>query len=212
MDAVSEALLRQLGELPGVVGSLLAGLDGAVREQAFPAIFERQALEGLAATLARESRLPGWLAGEDAALDLRYVDGRVLVRSAGDALLLVLCTAQVDPQLLQLAMTQAVRRLRRSPGGGQAAAEAAGPSPSPVPRVPGPGPVEAMVELLEASLGGRAGPAVARLLAARGSAEEVRRAVEELGPLVREAIGPERAAQVQYLLGAIAADPGPLPG
>jgi len=213
---MSQGLLRQLGELPGVVGSLLAGRDGYVHEHAFPAIFERRALEGLASSLARESRLGVWMTQVDAALDLRFPDGRVLVRPAGDALLLVLCTSQVDAQLLQLAMTQAIRRVQRTPAPeDQASAEpwpTSSPSPLPVAEAPATSsPVQAMAELLEASLGDRAGPAVACLRAGQGSPRALLQAVEDLAPLVREAIGSDRAVQVQYLLRAIV-DQDVLPG
>jgi predicted regulator of Ras-like GTPase activity (Roadblock/LC7/MglB family) len=213
-------VLRQLGELPGVVGSLVATFDGVLHEVNFPSVFEREALEGLAGTLARDQHLPEWVSGEDAGLELRFPDGRVLVRPTERAFVVVLCTAEVNVQLMNLALTQVVRRIERElplQGAGDRASRL-GPSFTPIPTptptpIPSPSPsvggapsggaIEAMVELLQAALGDRAGPSLTRLHEARGDRDSLRAAVVDIAPLVREAIGPERASQVQHLLTAL---------
>lgn len=130
-----DAALAQLGTIPGVVGSLV--FDGyGVTSSAFPPVFDPTGLRALAGQLAGDSYFQTWVAGKDGALDLRYVDGHVAVRTVeGGAWLLVLCTAQANTQLLSMSLTQVLRRLR-TPGvatGELARPAAAVPAPAPSP-------------------------------------------------------------------------------
>lgn len=109
-----DELLNQLRAVPGVVGGLVYGESGLVVASSFPPLFDEASLREVAALLASDGWLPEWLTGEQAGLDLRFADGRLLLRPFEGAWLLVLCTAQVNQQLLQMSLAQVVRRLRRA--------------------------------------------------------------------------------------------------
>ena len=105
--------LQQLGQIPGVVGSVLFSQAGEVESALFPPVFDRAPLDRVALALAGDAHLLDWLKGPTACLDLRFAEGRVVVRPLPQAWLLVLCTPQVNAHLLNLSLTQVVRRLQQ---------------------------------------------------------------------------------------------------
>jgi len=107
-----DAALQQLAAVPGVVGSFVFDRQGGVVASVFPPVFDETGLRALADRLAADGYFQEWMGGENAALELRYADGHVLARGVDGAWLLVLCTAQANPQLLAMSLTQVVRRLR----------------------------------------------------------------------------------------------------
>lgn len=110
-----ETALKQLAAVPGVVGGLVFDENGDVTASAFPPVFDEGGLRNLAQNLAGDGYFQQWMSGDSGTLDLRYADGNVLVRTVDHSWLLVLSTAQSNPQLLQMSVTQVLRRLR-SPG------------------------------------------------------------------------------------------------
>src|SRR5690242_18504383 len=127
--AHQQVALQQLATIPGVVGSLVFGAGGEITAAEFPPVFDREALDRLTHQLAADGYLQEWLAGDEGALDLRYAEGAVHVRSVNAARLLVLCTSQANAQLVAMSLTQVARKLRAVP--------APTPAREPPPPVPG---------------------------------------------------------------------------
>jgi predicted regulator of Ras-like GTPase activity (Roadblock/LC7/MglB family) len=100
-----QAALRQLAAVPGVVGSLVFDATGAVTHFEFPLTFDQGALQQLARQLAGDAFLRDWLGGGQAVMELRFVDGHVVVRALQDGWLLVLCTLQVNLPRLALSLS-----------------------------------------------------------------------------------------------------------
>jgi predicted regulator of Ras-like GTPase activity (Roadblock/LC7/MglB family) len=99
-----QATLRQLAAVPGVVGSLIFDQAGAVTHFEFPASFDQEGLRQAAVQLAGDPSFREWLVGDQATMELRFVDGHVVVRALGGSWLLVLCTLQANLQRLALAL------------------------------------------------------------------------------------------------------------
>lgn len=106
-------LLEQITAIPGVVGCLLYAAGGQVLASEFPRLFDPGLLQGLAGRFADDTVVMGDLAGTGAFLDLRYAEGRLILRPAGAATFLVLCTHPLNLQLLNLSLVQASRRLEK---------------------------------------------------------------------------------------------------
>ena len=195
-NVAKEAALRQLAEIPGVVGSMVFDRSGAVTASVFPPVFELAGLSRLATKLAGDGYFQEWMAGEQAALELRYADGRVVLRALGEAWLLVLCTLQSNAQLVTMSLTQVVRRLRIE-------------TPPPVARPSAPPPpsaVDRLRSVVTAELGEHAAQALEILASAGTRPKELQRAAAEIEKLVRLFISKKKAeeigARMREILGA----------
>jgi predicted regulator of Ras-like GTPase activity (Roadblock/LC7/MglB family) len=196
------AALQQLGSVPGVVGSMVFQPDGSVAGSAFPAVFDPAGLTVLAGRLSADGWFQQWVSGDHGALDLRYVDGNVAIRSLDGGWLLVLCTAEANAQLLSMSLTQAVRRLRRGapPPTGEF------PLPGGVAAAPSPGAsaVDRMRAIVRAELGEHATQAMEILAAAGEKPKDLLRAAGDIEKLTRLFIDRKRADEVgRRLRGAV---------
>lgn len=182
MSAASarDAALRQLAAVPGVVGTAVFDAAGAVQAFAFPPVFDRAAVDALAAHLAGDAYFQAWLGAPDAALTMRFLDGSVTVRSLGGAWVLVLGTAQANEQLLAMSLTQLVRRL-------EALGAAAAPTASAA---------ERLQQIARAELGDHADQAIELLAAAGPGADALAAAVAEVEKLVRLFISRKKAEEI----------------
>lgn len=189
-----ESALHHLAAIPGVVGSMVFDPDGAVVASEFPPVFDSAGLERLAGQLASDGYFQDWVRGETACLDLRYGDGRVVVRTVDDRWLLVLCTSQANPQLLSMSLTQVLRRLRARDGRG-ATGEFPLPAATPVPP-PVPSPIDRLGALVREQLGPQADQAVEILAKAGPSPAELLQAVADVEKMIRLFISKKKAEEI----------------
>lgn len=201
-----QVALSQLASVPGVVGSLVFDAGGAVAYAEFPPVFDQAGLRSLAGRLAGDGYFQEWMAGEQAALDLQFGDGRVVVRALQGCWLLVLCTAQANAQLLSMSLNQVVRRLRlgAEPGRGitgelplAPAARAAAAPAAAAPAAPAPVPaLERLRALVSAELGPQAPQALEILAAAGPGKKELEKAAADVERLVRMFISKKKAEEL----------------
>lgn len=184
--------LQQLGAVPGVVGSLLFDGQGEVLASAFPPVFDPAGLRELAGRLGADGYFQEWMGGEHGALDLRYQDGSVAVRTVDRAWLLVLHTAQANAQLLSMSVTQVIRRLR-----------AAGPPrPAEAPAAP-PSPLDRLRAIVTAELGDHAAQALELLNAAGTKPKDLLHAAADVEKLTRLFIDRKKADELGRKLRAV---------
>lgn len=182
---VQESALQQLSGVPGVVGSMVFGSSGTVVSSHFPPIFDAAGLQQLASQLAGDAYFQDWLADDRAALDLRYADGRVVVRSMQSCWLLVVCAPDTNSQLLSMSLTQAVRRLRAPRAAEAAPAAAREPSA-----------LERLRAVAAAELGEHAGQALEILAAARPTTKDLAHAVADVEKMTRLFISKKKAEEI----------------
>ena len=108
-----EAVLRQINSVPGVIGSMVCDEFGTLRSQAFPPLFEREMLEEASLALVETSMGLQGGTGEVGMLDLRYSEGRILVKALPNAFLMLLCTKTVNLQLLLISLNVALKKLEK---------------------------------------------------------------------------------------------------
>ncbi len=201
------AALCQLSAVPGVVGSMVFEPSGALAFSEFPPVFDPGALQQLAARLSADGYFQEWLADDQSVLDLQFGDGRVVVRALEGAWLLVLCTLQVNAQLLAMSLTQVLRRLRLGAEPGRLttgefqlpAAPASSPPPGP------PEPREALRALVAAELGPQAPQGLELLAAAGPSPAELEGAVAGVEKLTRLFISKKKAEELGRKMRALLA-------
>ncbi len=182
----SEAALQQLAAVPGVVGGLVFDTAGEIVASGFPPVFDPGGLRTLAERLSADGYFQEWMAGDSATLELRYVDGNVLVRTVDRSWLLVLCTAQANAQLLSMSLTQVVRRLRASPREPGPAAPAAAPAST----------VERLRAVVSAELGAHAAQALEILSAAGPKPKDLAEAAADVEKLTRLFIDKRKADEI----------------
>jgi predicted regulator of Ras-like GTPase activity (Roadblock/LC7/MglB family) len=173
---------------------MVFGSSGGVVASVFPPVFDAAGLQQLASQLAGDGYFQEWLGDERAALDLRFADGRVVVRSMHGSWLLVLCTAEANSQLLSMSLTQAVRRLRAPPPGrfGTDAPPAQAPSA-----------LERLRAIASAELGEHAGQALKILAGAGSQPKELARAVSEIEKSTRLFISKKKAEEIGRSMRAV---------
>lgn len=126
-----EQVLQQINTLPGVVGSFVALADGRVAAAVFPPLFDQPIIEEAAGSLAAiRERLQ---LGESLdLLDLRYANGRILVKPLAGGLLLLLCAKEVNLQVLAISLNVGMKKLEKLLLAGEAVAA----SPPELPELP----------------------------------------------------------------------------
>jgi predicted regulator of Ras-like GTPase activity (Roadblock/LC7/MglB family) len=133
-----EQVLKQLGTVPGVVGSMVCDLDGGLVSKTFPSLFDDEVLASAARILVDGAAGLETVTGKVGMIDLRYADARILVRPMAGAHLVLLCAAQTNLQLLNISTSVAVPKLERL--------VAARPPPAPVQAAPAPEPAKGKKE------------------------------------------------------------------
>ena len=103
-------ILRYINSVEGVIGSAVFNETGAVVDHAFPPLIDAKALKG-AADLVLECSHGLQIAQSLEILDLRYAEGRIIVKTFPGALLCLLCAKNVNLQVLTITLNLAVKKL-----------------------------------------------------------------------------------------------------
>ena len=103
-------ILRYINSVEGVIGSAVFNETGAVVDHAFPPLIDAKALKG-AADLVLECAHGLQIAQSLDILDLRYAEGRIIVKAFPGALLCLLCAKNVNLQILTITLNLAVKKL-----------------------------------------------------------------------------------------------------
>jgi predicted regulator of Ras-like GTPase activity (Roadblock/LC7/MglB family) len=114
------AVLTQLNAVPGVVGAMMCDAQGKIVAHSFPPGFDENRLQQAAGTLADRAGGLEAAVGGVGTIDLRFANGRVVVRSVAGGRLLFLCAPTVNLQTLALSTSGAVRRLESLLDGAEA--------------------------------------------------------------------------------------------
>ena len=123
-----QQVLQQINTLPGVVGSLVTLADDRIGASEFPPLFDTAIIDEATGSLAAlRARLQ--LNDSLDLLDLRYANGRILVKPCGSGLLLLLCTREVNLQVISISLNVAMKKLEKLMLDGPD--EAAAPEPAP---------------------------------------------------------------------------------
>ncbi|RNC71359.1 MAG: roadblock/LC7 domain-containing protein [Desulfuromonadales bacterium] len=106
-----EEILQQVNGVQGVIGSLVCGSSGEVLAHAFPPLFDAAIIEGASAVVADRGSGLRQAAGSFDLLDLRYGDGRIIIKPLQEAYLLLLCTRTINVPVLTISLNVAKGKL-----------------------------------------------------------------------------------------------------
>lgn len=126
-----QEILLQINNVEGVMGSAVFSERGELLAHAFPTLIDAATLKK-AGNLAMECIHGLQIATSLDILDLRYADGRVIIKSFSGAMLCLLCAKNVNLQVLNITLNLAIRKLETklptvSMGAAPSAATAASP-------------------------------------------------------------------------------------
>jgi hypothetical protein len=140
-------LLEQINTLPGVVGSFVRSEAGEVLAHAFPPLFDVSIFQEAADALTEIVSGPNGCVGPDL-IDFRFAESRILIRPLAAAQLLLLCSKDVNLQVLNISLNVAIKKLEKLVGEAPVAAE-----PMPVVEVATPAAVTSEVDGLFLEVG-----------------------------------------------------------
>lgn len=103
-------ILRYINSIEGVIGSAVFSEQGTVVDHAFPPLIDAAALKS-AAGLTLECTYGLQISQTLDILDLRYAEGRIIIKTFPGAMLCLLCTKNVNLQLLSITLNLAVKKL-----------------------------------------------------------------------------------------------------
>lgn len=105
-----KGILQHINSVDGVIGSALFNHTGGVLAHAFPPLIERETL-AKAAALSLECTHGLQISQTLDLLDLRYPEGRILVKAFPGALLFLLCANTINLHVLSITLNLAVKKL-----------------------------------------------------------------------------------------------------
>jgi predicted regulator of Ras-like GTPase activity (Roadblock/LC7/MglB family) len=103
-------ILHHINSVEGVVGSAVFSEKGAVIGHAFPPIIDAATLTS-AAGLTLECAYGLQISQTMDTLDLRFAEGRIIVKAFPGAMLYLLCTKNINLQMLTITLNLAVKKL-----------------------------------------------------------------------------------------------------
>jgi len=118
-------ILRYINSVEGVIGSAVFNEKGEVVDHAFPPLIDAGSLKSVAG-LVLECAHGLQIARTLDILDLRYAEGRLIVKAFPGALLCLLCAKNINLQVLTITLNLAVKKLEALlPAAAEPAQEAA---------------------------------------------------------------------------------------
>ena len=103
-------VLQSIKSVDGVIGSAVFSLRGEVFSHDFPSLFDAASLKK-AVSLTLDCFHGLQISQTLDLLDLRYSDGRILVKAFPGAMLFLLCTNNINLQVLSITLNLAVKKL-----------------------------------------------------------------------------------------------------
>ena len=103
-------ILQHINSVDGVIGSAVFSQNGHVLAHAFPALIDAASLKK-AAALTIECSHGLQISQTLDLLDLRYPEGRILVKTFPDAILFLLCANNINLQVLSITLNLAVKKM-----------------------------------------------------------------------------------------------------
>jgi predicted regulator of Ras-like GTPase activity (Roadblock/LC7/MglB family) len=103
-------ILRYINSVEGVIGSAVFNENGAVIYHAFPPLIDANLLKAVGG-LVLECAHGLQIARSLDILDLRYAEGRIIIKAFPGALLCLLCAKNINLQVLTITLNLAVKKL-----------------------------------------------------------------------------------------------------
>jgi predicted regulator of Ras-like GTPase activity (Roadblock/LC7/MglB family) len=141
-----ETILKEINAVLGVIGSFVCSIDGEIVARAMPGKHDTEKLELAARVIIQTSQALEMSGQKIAEADFLYGDGRLIVKNLPGGSLIILCARNINLPLLNLATTNALKKLEIKLKQSVPAVVTPPPSPEPEPKPtppPTPAPTQA---------------------------------------------------------------------
>jgi hypothetical protein len=99
-----ESVLRQINSVAGTIGSMVCDGQGRLLAHVFPALFDRSTLRTVVTVVTENVTGLFEVTGGVNLLDLRYQNGRVVIRKISGGYIILLCESSSNFQLITISM------------------------------------------------------------------------------------------------------------
>jgi predicted regulator of Ras-like GTPase activity (Roadblock/LC7/MglB family) len=103
-------ILRYINSVEGVIGCAVFNENGDVIDQAFPPLIDAYSLNAVAGLVLECTHGLQIVRSLDI-IDLRYAEGRIIIKAFPGALLCLLCARSINLQVLTITLNLAVKKL-----------------------------------------------------------------------------------------------------
>lgn len=107
-----QEVLHHIQSIKGVIGSLIFNEKGEVLSHSFPSLIDTETVQEVASLML--DCMHGLQVSETLELmDLRYNEGRIIIKPCSGIMLCLLCTRNINLQMLNITLNMAAKRLER---------------------------------------------------------------------------------------------------
>ena len=109
-----EVVLQQINKIQGVVGCFICDEDGKLLGKVLPPMYDDTLLQEAADIIADSVVGVNNATGGVTSFDLRFSEGRIIVRPVLNCYLLLLCEQKINVQLLNMSLSVAHKKLEKA--------------------------------------------------------------------------------------------------
>jgi len=109
-----EVVLQQINKIQGIAGCFVCDADGKLLGQALPPMYDEALLQEAAGIISDSVVGVNAATGSVVSFDLRYSEGRIIVRPVHNNYLLLLCEQKINVQLLNMSLSVAQKKLEKA--------------------------------------------------------------------------------------------------
>ncbi len=109
-----EVVLQQINKIQGIAGCFVCDEDGKLLGQALPPMYDEMLLQEASGIIADSVVGVNEATGGVVSFDLRFTEGRIIVRPMQSSYLLLLCEQKLNVQLLNMSLSVAQKKLEKA--------------------------------------------------------------------------------------------------
>lgn len=109
-----EVVLQQINKIQGIAGCFVCDEDGKLLGQALPPMYDEALLQEASGIIADSVVGVNAATGGVVSFDLRFSEGRIIVRPVQSSYLLLLCEQKINVQLLNMSLSVAQKKLEKA--------------------------------------------------------------------------------------------------
>jgi len=109
-----EVVLQQINKIQGIAGCFVCDEDGKLLGQALPPMYDEALLQEASGIIADSVVGVNTATGGVVSFDLRFSEGRIIIRPIQNSYLLLLCEQKLNVQLLSMSLSVAQKKLEKA--------------------------------------------------------------------------------------------------
>jgi predicted regulator of Ras-like GTPase activity (Roadblock/LC7/MglB family) len=108
-----EEILMQINTATGAIGSMVCDSRGHLLANVFPSLYDMSMINAVVKVMSENSSGLEEITGGVKFTDLRYQNGRIIVKPVDGSWLVLLCESTINLQLLSISLNVAIKKLEK---------------------------------------------------------------------------------------------------